>query len=308
MTSTQRSPHLRVTTSDLKWRYEKGFLTVRGYIYDWLLAAKRKGWRLRTTVKDFCEELGIGRTAFYKAIADLRGDAELQFRFEILGEVEMWVGGESSSSTEKVSAIANSESTIANSKSAIANSESAIADEETPNLQLAARSQDSPTLIRSFTDLDHLSLSCPPTASPEQERKESDFVVEEKENSAVDRPQLERESDRLEPNFNQTELKQIHSSGEDSKSSAPAPSAKNSFEIAKQDRDFMKWAEARSSGMQARNPKIHAQTCLKRDENLELWQQYQARKRKPQADAREFANQSEYAAYVAKRREELLCQ
>jgi len=316
-----RTPHARLTAEHVKQNWLAGDYTASGYLFNLLKALKKDGWHLGIDdVDTFCLDWEISRRSFYRAKAKLI----LQGRIEekIIGKVEIWI-----CSNPKVvflnedfddddcdnSGVNCAKFGTSNDTSGTGNDTSGTSNDTSgttagSNALPIKRLQDPSTLIRSITDLDHLSLSCPPTASPKVERKEPDFVVEEKENSAVDRPQPERESDRLEPNFNQTELKQIHSSGEDLKSSAPAPKFENSFEIAEQDRDFMKWAEARSSGLQARNPKIHAQTCLKRDEDLELWQQYQARKQKPLADDREFANQSEYAAYVAKRREELLCQ
>lgn len=95
-------------------------------------------------------------------------------------------------------------------------------------------------------------------------------------------------------------------SGEDSKSPAPPQTAKNSLEIAKGNKDFMDWAIRRSTRLNARNAEIHATTCLKRDEALTLWQEYQRSQTRPQPLYLEFNSPAEYAAYIEKRREELL--
>jgi len=85
------TPHVRLTVEDLKQQYRTGKLTVRGYLYNWILATRKRGWKLRTTVKELCEELGISRSAFYKAIAELRSEPGSDFRFEVHGEIEMWI-------------------------------------------------------------------------------------------------------------------------------------------------------------------------------------------------------------------------
>jgi len=94
------TPHVRLTVEDLKQQYLTGKLTVRGYLYNWLLATRKRGWKLRTTVKELCEELGISRSAFYKAIAELRAEPGSDFRFEVHGEIEMWI--EESTTNEAV--------------------------------------------------------------------------------------------------------------------------------------------------------------------------------------------------------------
>jgi len=76
------TPHVRLTVSDLKQQYLTGKLTVKGYIYNWILASRECGWGYKTKVKDFCEELGISRSAFYKAITELKAELGSKFHFE----------------------------------------------------------------------------------------------------------------------------------------------------------------------------------------------------------------------------------
>jgi MarR family len=95
-------------------------------------------------------------------------------------------------------------------------------------------------------------------------------------------------------------------SDEKAKSSASQQTAQNSLEIAKGDKDFMDWAIRRSTRLNARNAQIHATTCLKRDEALVLWQEYQRSQTRPQPLYLEFDSPAAYAAYIEKRREELL--
>jgi hypothetical protein len=68
----------------------------------------------------------------------------------------------------------------------------------------------------------------------------------------------------------------------------------------------MDWAIRRSTRLNARNAQIHATTCLKRDEALALWQEYQRSQTRPQPLYLEFSSMAEYAAYTEERREELL--
>jgi MarR family len=95
-------------------------------------------------------------------------------------------------------------------------------------------------------------------------------------------------------------------SDDEAKSSASPQTAKNSLEMAKGNKDFMDWAIRRSTRLNARNAQIHATTCLKRDEALALWHEYQRSQTRPQPLYLEFSSMAEYAAYTEKRREELL--
>jgi len=112
--NTTTIPHLRLTVQDLKAQYHRGMLTVKGYLYNWLLASRKRGWKLRTTVREFCAQLGISRSAFYKAIAELRAEPESDFRFEVYGGVELWI--EDSRNADTVSTIGDTVSTVGENK------------------------------------------------------------------------------------------------------------------------------------------------------------------------------------------------
>jgi len=115
--TTTTIPHLRLTVQDLKAQYHRGMLTVKGYLYNWLLASRKRGWKLRTTVREFCAQLGISRSAFYKAIAELRAEPESDFRFEVYGGVELWI--EDSRNADTVSTIGDTVSTIGDTVSTV---------------------------------------------------------------------------------------------------------------------------------------------------------------------------------------------
>jgi len=119
--TTTTIPHLRLTVQDLKAQYHRGMLTVKGYLYNWLLAARKRGWKLRTTVREFCAELGISRSAFYKAIAELTAEPGSDFRFEVYGGIELWIedstaGDTASTAGDTVSTIVDTASTVMENK------------------------------------------------------------------------------------------------------------------------------------------------------------------------------------------------
>jgi hypothetical protein len=113
---TTTAPHIRLTVEEIRAQYLTGKLTVKGYIYNWLLATRKRGWRYRTKVKDFCKELGISRSAFYKAIAELKAEPGSNFHFEIYGEIAMWID-EPSTGVDKMSTIVDTVSTIVDTAS-----------------------------------------------------------------------------------------------------------------------------------------------------------------------------------------------
>jgi len=85
----KRSPHARLTVDEVKAQYKAGLLTITGYFYNWLLASKREGWRLRSNVPKISDELGVSRSSFYKAIAKLKDQGMVNF--EIHGDIEIWI-------------------------------------------------------------------------------------------------------------------------------------------------------------------------------------------------------------------------
>jgi hypothetical protein len=85
----KRSPHARLTVEEVKAQYKAGLLTITGYFYNWLLASKREGWRLRSNVSKISDELGVSRSSFYKAISKLKDQGMVNF--EIHGDIEIWI-------------------------------------------------------------------------------------------------------------------------------------------------------------------------------------------------------------------------
>jgi len=164
MNTTTTTPHVRLTTRDLKEQYLTGKLTVKGYIYNWLLATRKRGWRYRTRIKDFCQELGISRSAFYKAIAELKAEPGSNFHFEIPhGEIEMWVEEVSaiedtaSAVEDKVSAVEDTMSTIVDTASAIEDTASAVEDTASTVIKSKTPKPAQDKASTAPTDLSHIS-------------------------------------------------------------------------------------------------------------------------------------------------------
>jgi hypothetical protein len=163
------------------------------------------------------------------------------------------------------------------------------------DMVVAETTQVSPTSLETFTQQDTDSSQTIQTKQTDlSDLREKIFENEKHENP----PELKQFSDRKIP------IKR-NDHPHDRSTTSPQ-TAQNSLEIAKGDKDFMDWAIRRSTRLNARNAQIHATTCLKRDETLALWQEYQRSQTRPQPLYLEFDSMAEYAAYTEKRREELL--
>ncbi len=184
----KRSPHARLTVEEVKAQYKAGLLTVTGYLYNWLLASKREGWRVRSSVSKLSEELGICRAAFYKAIAKLKGQSLVNF--EIHGDIEIWIedrpvlkilstnvdslvsssGKNPSINVDDLSTSVENLSTIVDDLSTNVDGLSTIVENQGSKVLSNLHSGDSPDLIQisfnSYSDLSQL-----PAKPPAQERE-----------------------------------------------------------------------------------------------------------------------------------------
>lgn len=104
--------------------YQLGILTAKGLLYYYLRIRLKRGWTLKETQKEICEQLGISRTAFYTALSKLKADGLINWSAP--ADTKFSISLNSFSSNE--SAIADGESAITDDESAIADCESAIAD------------------------------------------------------------------------------------------------------------------------------------------------------------------------------------
>ena len=124
---TDKTPqHYRLTLEDAIQHYKDGLLTVKGLVYSYLRIRLKPdpNWKVTLHHKTVCELLGIGKTAFYKAISALA--KENFITWESPGGIVVRLVA------AKDSTIAETESTIAETESTIAETESTIAETETP--------------------------------------------------------------------------------------------------------------------------------------------------------------------------------
>lgn len=64
--------HLRLDQAQIKSLYQAKCLTAPGYLYLWLLSIRAPGWKYRIrSVREFCQEIGMHRSTYYRAIAQL---------------------------------------------------------------------------------------------------------------------------------------------------------------------------------------------------------------------------------------------
>ena len=79
-----------MTAESLRQDYDRGLITIAGYIHYYIKSKRRDGWKLRVkNVSQFCKELGITRPAFYRAKAHLISNKLLAE--EILGGIDLWI-------------------------------------------------------------------------------------------------------------------------------------------------------------------------------------------------------------------------
>ncbi|MGB3493893.1 MAG: hypothetical protein WBA57_14280 [Elainellaceae cyanobacterium] len=87
---SQQQPHYRLTVGDLRQLYDSCLIPAPAYLYLYLKVTRKDGWRLRVkNVSQFCKEIGMKRSTFYKAKAKLI-DAGLICE-EIIGSLDLWV-------------------------------------------------------------------------------------------------------------------------------------------------------------------------------------------------------------------------
>src|SRR4028119_1556935 len=90
MTQPKETQHYRLSLEKAKQDYRDGIITATGLVYYTVGIYRKQGQKLR--VKDidgFCEQIGINRSAFYKAISKLKTKGRLNW--EAIGGVDLWI-------------------------------------------------------------------------------------------------------------------------------------------------------------------------------------------------------------------------
>ncbi len=92
--------YTRLTVEEVKKNWQKGYYTPAGYLFHLFSAMKKQGWKITiTSIKDFCQEIGLGERQFYRAKAKLISQGDLQE--QIQGILVVWVTDKSVSPTDK---------------------------------------------------------------------------------------------------------------------------------------------------------------------------------------------------------------
>jgi len=137
--------------------YERGDLTAKGLLHFYFKIKIRPGWKLRRSVREICQELGIRRATFYAAMSRLKSEGilnwevpeETQFSIEIFNDIyedvcqldnsnpDSSVGdcdnlSDQSRIVDNPSTIVDNQSKIVDNPSIILDNQSTIVDAKTP--------------------------------------------------------------------------------------------------------------------------------------------------------------------------------
>lgn len=71
--------HYRVTLEQAIAHYQAGDLTAKGLLHFYIKIKLKPGWKVRLDPKEICQELGIGKTAFYNSISRLKAEGSIDW-------------------------------------------------------------------------------------------------------------------------------------------------------------------------------------------------------------------------------------
>lgn len=161
-----KEPHVRLSEEQVKQLWSDGLITVSGLIYLTIRAKRKDGWGLEIpSVQKFCDDQGISRSSWYRAIGRLTGQGLIEANER--GSVVLTVVSQKRDSvpdlTQPVSDLAQSVSDLAQSVPDLAHA--------TAETQAEQGTREPP---RSLTDLTN-SFSGPPAQQPQKQIFEDDF-------------------------------------------------------------------------------------------------------------------------------------
>ena len=82
--------HYRLSLEKAKQDYKDGIITATGLVYYTVGIYRAPGHKLRVKdIDQFCQQIGINRSAFYKAISKLKTKGRLNW--EAIGGVDLWI-------------------------------------------------------------------------------------------------------------------------------------------------------------------------------------------------------------------------
>ena len=165
----EKAQFAKTTLEEAINEYRLGFLTATGLVRYWIKITMAYGWEKRIKPKDICDELGVSKSAFYKAIAQLKVLGYINFEVHgemtiinsepdsILNNIPTNANTENCPRLEKtvhdcgqLSTIMDSQSTIVENDSTIMDSQSTIVENETPKPALSKHSGSSPDLYQIY--------------------------------------------------------------------------------------------------------------------------------------------------------------
>ncbi len=140
--------HYRVSLAKAIAHYQQGDLTAKGLLHFYLKIRIAPGWTMKKTAKEICDELGIGKTAFYSALSKLKAEGSINWSTPANTQFSISLPfrecGNDSANAESQFAIAESDSVNAENDSVNAESQFAIAENKSPEVPTGKVSSNSP--------------------------------------------------------------------------------------------------------------------------------------------------------------------
>jgi hypothetical protein len=85
-------PHYRYYIEQVQTDYRTGCLTARGAVLMAVRSLRRQGHKLRIQNKaEFARSLGMDRRTLYRAISELKADPDIDFEWEAIGSLDLWI-------------------------------------------------------------------------------------------------------------------------------------------------------------------------------------------------------------------------
>ena len=172
-----RPQHYAVELTDAISHYQQSDLTAKGLLHFYFKIRLKKGWTLKETQKEICEQLGISRAAFYSALSKLKAEGSINWSAPT--DTKFSISLNSSNSNEstfedELSTISDSQSTISDSQSTIVDSPSFIATGEKPQTK-QSKGFKKPSSSSSSSSSDSISNSFSDSLSRKTEREKWEF-------------------------------------------------------------------------------------------------------------------------------------
>ena len=173
----KKPQHYEMTLTDAIAGYQTGDHTAKGLLHLYFKIRLKKGWTLKETQKEICEQLGISRAAFYSALSKLKAEGSINWSAPT--DTKFSISLNSSNSNEstfedELSTISDSQSTISDSQSTIVDSPSFIVTGEKPQTK-QSKGFKKPSSSSSSSSSDSFSNFSSDSLSRKTEREQWEF-------------------------------------------------------------------------------------------------------------------------------------